>query len=271
MPPELTKDFLEKIYTRHHRLEKLSPDPLLFGRGYPDPLEGETAALIASTLAYGRVEKIVEALGFVFSRLGDKPRERILGSGPEEFKDMFQGFAYRFHKGPDLAVFMLLLKRAIELKGDLVSLFLSGDDGDYANALSSFGAAIIEGDPRPLVNSATLPKGHPARYLIATPRSGCAAKRLCLFMRWMARRDDLDPGYWEGRVDKARLVVPLDTHVAKVGRFLGMTGRKSADWKTAEEITLCLKRFYPFDPLRADFSLFRYGMKDLEEALKFAN
>ena len=98
------------------------------------------------------------------------------------------------------------------------------------------------------------------RFLLASPASGGAAKRLCLYLRWMARRDALDPGYWSGAVETARLVVPLDTHVARVGRQLGLTGRATADWKMALEITEGLRRFDPADPLRFDFSLFRFGM-----------
>lgn len=264
MDKTLDLNFLENLHRRYHRLENLSPDPLIFARGYEDPEDGEVAGIISSALAYGRVEQIVLALGQVFAKLGKRPRRTLMQATHQQLDAMFEGFCYRFNKGPDLAAFLWLLKNALERGKSLRAIFATLDGGDYRGALSSFGEYIMEGDPRPLIPSSRLPQGHPTRYLLTTPSGGSAAKRLCLFMRWMNRSDELDPGYWGGLVNPARLVVPLDTHVAKVGRAMGMTSRKSADWKAAEEITEHIRRFYPNDPLKADFSLFRFGMKRLD-------
>jgi len=260
MPTAVSKEFLENLYRTHHRIENLDPDPLLFARGFDDPAEGETAGLIAAGFAYGRVEKIVETLGRIFAELGPSPRRAILTEPPQHWSEVFADFAYRFHKGPDLALFLLLLRRAVEKHGSLRALFEEGDRGDQGEALSAFSGTILGGDCRPILRTRDLPHGHPVRHLLASPATGGAAKRLCLYLRWMSRRDALDPGYWLGAVDPARLVVPLDTHVARVGRQLGFTGRSASDWKTAREITEGLRRFDPADPLRYDFSLFRYGM-----------
>lgn len=265
MEKTLDFDFLESLHRRYHRLENLAPDPLMFARGFENPEDGEVAGLVASALAYGRVEQIVLALGQVFVKLGRKPRKTLLAASARELSSMFEGFCYRFNKGPDLAAFLWMVKSALERGGSLRVIFASGDTGDYREALVRFGEYVMSQDPRPMLDSPTLPLGHPARYLLTTPAGGSAAKRLCLFMRWMSRKDELDPGYWHGLVDPARLVVPLDTHVAKVGRAMGMTARKSADWKAATEITDHIRRFYPNDPLRADFSLFRYGMRRLDD------
>lgn len=264
MEKTLNMAFLEGLHSRYHTLENLAPDPLLFARGYDDPEEGEVAGLIASSLAYGRVEQIVLALGFVFERLGERPRKTLLEATPETLGEMFKGFCYRFNKGPDFCAYLWLLRGALLRGGSLRKIFAAGDVGDYRQALIHFCDFIMKGDPGPFVHARALPQGHPARYLLTSPAGGSAAKRLCLFMRWMSRKDELDPGYWTGLVDTSRLVVPLDTHVAKVGRTIGMTARKSSDWKTACEITAHLRRFYPNDPLRADFSLFRYGMGRLD-------
>ena len=159
-----------------------------------------------------------------------------------------------------MAIFLWLLKNTLERQGSLKSVFSNAYGGGYREALTSLTCEVMESDPRPLWASPRLPRQHPARYLMTSPATGSAAKRLCLFMRWMVRRDKLDPGYWHGELPESRLIVPLDTHVAKVGRAFGMTARKSADWKTAVEITNSLAHFYPNDPLCCDFTLFRYGM-----------
>lgn len=265
MEQTINKDFLDSLHKRYHRIENLAPDPLVFARDFDDPEDGELAGLLASSLAYGRVEQIVIALGWVFSKLGKRPRKKLMAASASELSSMFEGFCYRFNKGPDLAVFLWMVKAALEKGSTLRAIFASGDKGDYREALISFGDFIMSQSPRPLLNSNVLPGGHPARYLLTTPAGGSAAKRLCLFMRWMSRRDELDPGYWRGQIETSRLVVPLDTHVAKVGRLMEMTHRKSADWKAAVEITDHIRLFYPNDPLKADFSLFRYGMKRLDD------
>ncbi|GAB4250005.1 TIGR02757 family protein [Deferrisoma sp.] len=257
----MTREALEALYQTHHRPEFLWPDPLVYARGWDDPADGEVAALTAAAFAYGRVEKILEALGTVFEALGPRPARALEATEPAAWLERFQGFSYRFHKGADVALFLHLVAQARERHGSLGELFRAADlGGDVGVALARFAKAILSGDARPILGDREVPPGHPVRHLLASPARGGAAKRLCLFLRWVARRDALDPGYWHGLVDPARLVVPLDAHVARVGRALGFTRRRANDWKTAREITAALARFDPADPVRFDFCLFRYGM-----------
>jgi uncharacterized protein (TIGR02757 family) len=259
-PPD--RAFLEDLYARHHRLENLYPDPLTFARGYRDPAEGEVAGLVAAALAYGQVNQIMETLRGVFARLSSRPGRLILLSSPADLEELSEGFSYRFHKNKDLALFLWLVRQALERGGGLLRLFLQGDTtGEIGPALTAFADAILSGDPRPIFPGRVLPSQHPVRHFLSSPGRGGAAKRLCLYLRWMARKDALDPGYWSGAVDPSRLVVPLDTHVARVGSVLGLTSRKTADWKMAGDITASLRRYDPADPVRYDFSLFRYGMR----------
>ncbi|MBE0616305.1 MAG: TIGR02757 family protein [Proteobacteria bacterium] len=193
--------------------------------------------------------------------LGPRPRRLLASSLAADLLEATRGFSYRFHKGRDLALFLHLLRQVLERFGSLREAFRAGDPGGPIDvAMSAFGARILCGDPRPILRSREVPPQHPVRHFLPTPARGGAAKRLCLYLRWMVRRDELDPGFWHGAVDPARLVVPLDTHVARVGRELGLTSRKGADWKTACEITAALRSCDPTDPVRYDFSLFRYGM-----------
>ncbi len=255
---------LETLYRRYHRPEMLPPDPLVFVRRFGSPDDGEVAGLLAASLAYGRVDAIMGALGRVFGRLGPAPRKALETTPPREWVDRFEGFRYRFHRGQDLALLCVLVARALERYGGLARLFVQVDPGgDIRGALCGFAEAILGQDPRPVLPGRRVPDRHPVRHLLASPRRGGAAKRLCLFLRWMVRKDALDPGFWQGRVDPARLVVPLDVHVARAGRALGFTRRKSTDWRTAQEITGALRRYDPADPLRYEFSLFRFGMKEI--------
>ncbi|PLX41331.1 MAG: TIGR02757 family protein [Deltaproteobacteria bacterium] len=261
--PELTREFLEELYRKHHRLENLNPDPLIFARGYDDPLEGEIAGLIAGVFAYGNVKQIVKNLTLIFDELGEKPREAILSTEPNEWPKRFPKFAYRFHKTQDISLFFWLLRQALEQNSSLVNIFTKARYTSISENLSAFTAQLLSGDARPLLPVAELPKGHPVRHLVSSPANGGAAKRMCLFLRWMVRSDALDPGYWHGLVASDELVVPLDVHVGRVGRHFGLTRLKSPGWKMAKEITESLKEFDPEDPLRYDFTLFRYGMEEI--------
>ena len=102
--------------------------------------------------------------------------------------------------------------------------------------------------------------------LLCHPAAGSACKRLNLYLRWMVRRDDVDPGGWTG-VSPARLVVPLDVHMHRIGRALGLTESRYANLRTALEMTAAFRRIAPEDPVRYDFALTRLGIRtdtDLE-------
>ncbi len=255
------RTLLEGLYARHHRIGNLHPDPLVFARDRCTSEEGELAGLVAASLAYGRVGKIMEALEDVFGRLGPKPRESLARWAPGELVERFRGFRYRFHTGTDVALFLHLAGQVLERWGSLRRAFEIVDQGrDIAEPMAAFGAALLAGDPRPVLPVPEIPPGHPVRHLLPSPARGGAAKRFCLYLRWMVRRDEIDPGYWAGAVHPGRLVVPLDTHVAAVARRLGLTERRTSDWRTACEITGALRRYDRDDPTRYDFSLFRHGM-----------
>ena len=97
-----------------------------------------------------------------------------------------------------------------------------------------------------------------SRNVVADPRAGSACKRLFLFLRWVVRNDDIDPGFW--KLSASELVIPLDTHVMRVSRCLGLTTRRAADFRTALDITDGLKLFDKEDPVRYDFSMSRIGI-----------
>jgi hypothetical protein len=96
-------------------------------------------------------------------------------------------------------------------------------------------------------------------YFFPRPSGGSACKRLNLFLRWMVRRDRVDPGGWR-HLRPSQLVVPLDTHTIRVGRCLRLTRRRTAGWAMAADITEALRRLDPADPVRYDFSLCHLSM-----------
>jgi uncharacterized protein (TIGR02757 family) len=144
--------------------------------------------------------------------------------------------------------------------GSIEGFFLEGYDPsapDLASALDSFSARAMALDLAAAYGR--VPKRPGVGYFFPRPSKGSACKRLNLFLRWMIRRDALDFGVWTG-VSPSKLVVPLDTHVIRVGRCLQLTSLQSPGWKMASEITASLARINRDDPTRYDFSLCHLGM-----------
>jgi uncharacterized protein (TIGR02757 family) len=148
---------------------------------------------------------------------------------------------------------LLALQRMLCEAGSVEQWFVRGWDAaeaDVAGAIESFSRRALEGGL------------DGAAYFFPRPSGGSACKRMNLFLRWMVRRDAVDPGGWT-RVRPAQLVVPLDTHVIRVGQCLGLTGYKAAGWRMAREITESLRAIDPDDPVKYDFALCHVGMQGL--------
>ena len=128
---------------------------------------------------------------------------------------------------------------------------------EEAAALDAFSTRALATDLRPAYGR--MPKRPGVCYFFPRPSAGSACKRLNLFMRWMVRTDQIDLGVWTN-VRPSRLIVPLDTHVIRVGRCLRLTRYISPGWKMAAEITASLRAIDPADPVRYDFSLCHLGM-----------
>ena len=134
-------------------------------------------------------------------------------------------------------------------RGSIEACFAAHDAGE-PDVLGALGGLVDE------LSSAA---AHSLAHLVPHPAGGSACKRLNLYLRWMVRRDDVDPGGWT-TVDPARLVMPLDTHVHRTARTRGWTARRSADLRTAQEVTAVLGAISPGDPLRYDFAVTRPGI-----------
>jgi uncharacterized protein (TIGR02757 family) len=251
----INRDRLDALYAKYNRREFVHPDPLEFLYEYPDIRDREIVGLIASGLAYGRVAQILKSVRKVLENMPG-PVEFLANGTPREFGKVFQGFKHRFTTGEDLAGLLAGIKRVREEYGSLNRCFLAGGT-DQAETVYEAGLAF----------SNTLSGGKRNSLLpLANGKSAC--KRLHLFLRWMVRKDAVDPGGWEG-IPESKLVIPLDTHMHKMSIRLGLTRRKQADAKTAHEITRAFRRIVPEDAVKYDFSLTRPGIRGEKEVLDF--
>lgn len=250
MIPYTMKRSLDDLYARYNRRDMVHPDPLEFLAAYPDPRDREIVALVASSLAYGRVEQILKSVAVVLDRMDSPARFLGRSSGPT-LRRTFRDFKHRFTTGEELAALLIGVRRVTDRHGSLLACFQAGlrdSDPTVLLALSAFVAELSE------------PSGGACGSLLASPADGSACKRLNLFLRWLVRRDEVDPGGWE-TVKASRLILPLDTHLYRICRALGFTDRNSADMRTALEITDAFRAVSPDDPVRYDFALSRLGIR----------
>jgi len=131
-----------------------------------------------------------------------------------------------------------------------------------SGSLNRYTAAVLALDYTAVFGTSAIPADSYFPFLFPAPASGSACKRLCMMLRWLVRpADGIDLGLWNG-VSPAQLIIPVDTHVSRISRYLGLTGRKAADWRMAQEITAALRTFDPADPVKYDFSLAHLGISD---------
>lgn len=254
------KRALDRFVARADRAALARGDPVDLVHRYADPDDQEVAGLLVAMLAYGRVASIKAKASRVLDLLGPHPARAV---ADRRRLAKLDGFIYRFQSGADVMRFAAAIGRVRKENGTLASAFFActqNEEPTYAVAMSRFTsrlASAIEGDITPglrfLVPGAEAPSG----------ASG-AAKRLALFLRWMIRGPDgVDLGAFrklEPALTPSKLIIPLDTHIERIGRYLGLTDRKTGGLKTAMEITGTLARLCPEDPLVYDLVLCHLGI-----------
>ncbi len=248
--PRITRAALDALYARFTHGAWVQPDPLETLYDYRGVADREIAGLVAACLSYGRVRSILGSVRAALDRMGS-PAAWLAAATPEGLRTAFAGFRHRFATGEQMAALLLGAKRTLARRGSLNAAFvahLAPGDTTVAGALDGFATELREAAD-----------GLDA-HLLPCPARGSACKRLNLYLRWMVRRDAVDPGGWTG-VRPAQLIVPLDVHMHRICTALGLTARRSANLKAALEITAAFRRFAPDDPVRYDFALTRLGIR----------
>ncbi len=244
---------LEALYYKYNKREFVHPDPLEFLYYFPETADREVAGIICAALAYGRVDQILKSISICLKKMEMQPRSFLLEHSPEEIRRKFADFSYRFTKGPEMAAFLIGLRRLLQDFGSIETAFKeignsSVPPSDIVQQLSLFVGQIL------------YYAGLERSYLLPDPRKKSACKRLFLFLRWMVRTDQVDPGGWTC-ISPKDLVIPLDTHMFNISKDLGFTARKQANLKTAIEITEAFRKLSPEDPVKYDFVLTRFGIR----------
>ena len=199
-------DILDEIYATYHHRRFVRPDPLQFLHDYPDPDDCEIVAMIASGLAYGRVAQILRSVETALDLLDRRPRRFLADHSPAQLRKTFAAFRHRFNTGEELAALLAGMKKVLRRHGTLQSCFVKHLHADHATTLPALEAFAAE-------LHATV--GGPWNHLLCNPAGNGACKRLHLMLRWLVRRDDVDPGPW-AKVSPRLLLVPLDVHMHRL-------------------------------------------------------
>jgi uncharacterized protein (TIGR02757 family) len=245
---------LDGVRARCDTESRRNNDPVEFVHRYADEDDRELVALIASSLAFGNVKALRAKIDDALARLG--PELAKIADDPAEVARRLRGWKHRVYRDEHLTGLLVGARRVQRASGSLGKALATElqRTGDLREALSTWAAAIrreggLDGEAH------TRGAGH----ILADPSKGSAVKRLMLLLRWMIRpADGVDLGLWD--IPTSRLLIPVDTHIHKLSRNLGLTRRNDVSWRTAEEITAALRRLDPDDPVKYDFSLCHLGM-----------
>ena len=253
------REWLNEAADRFERPDFLDADPLGIPHRYSHPDDVATAGFFAATLAWGNRKSILRSCGGLLDRMDHAPADFVASAGPRELQRL-DDFVHRTFQGEDARRFVLCL-RSLQGDGGLEGVFSEafrqapdtvGRPGvkDAGQALHGFKQRFFRDHPA----------GRTSKH-VADPLKGSAAKRICMYLRWMVRpaQRGVDFGLWRD-IPLSALRLPLDVHTGNVARELGLLKRKTSDWRAVEEVTDVLRMLDPNDPVRYDFALFGMGV-----------
>lgn len=246
----ITKEEIDKLVQTYETKEFFYDDPVGVPNRFSDKKDKEIAGFIASIVAYGRREVFLKKLAILFEIAQNEPLNFILNFEPKILGD----FNYRFGKPDDFAQIFNIMRDLYEKEGGLEELFKYGYENQINDNMFIPVTDYFYSKARD--NSA---QGF--RFMLPDARKGSAMKRMCMYLRWMVRKGPVDFGLWNF-MPASDLYIPLDTHVARISREMGLLTRNANDFKSVVELTENLKKFDANDPAKYDFALFGYGVNN---------
>jgi uncharacterized protein (TIGR02757 family) len=248
------KSALDRLYESFDFNARLRNDPIEFPHRYSKAEDIEVVGLISACLAYGKIDLFKRVIEEILKRIKGSPSEFLGQFSLKREASFFKGIRYRFQSEEDIAGLFFVLSELIGEYGRLEEGFYHFFDGkEISSSISGIRDYAIK-----KIEASDIEVGQGFFFFFPSPKTG-ACKRMNLFLRWMVRDRDIDFGIWRS-FRKDQLVIPLDTHIARIGRCLGLTKRRTQGWKMAIEITQSLRLLDPEDPLKYDFALCHHGV-----------
>lgn len=246
------KELLEQAYLRYHGKDFIDDDPISVPHLYSFRQDIEIAGFFSALISWGNRKSIIKSASLIMQLMDNKPYD-FVKNHREKDRRIFEKFVHRTFQYIDTICILDFLQKHYRTYDSLEHAFLR--NGEYYSSVKDsliyFHHYVFGLNEYPLRT----------RKHIATPAKGSTCKRLNMFLRWMVRKDEsgVDFGLWQ-HIPTKDLMIPLDVHVEKVCRRIGILQRKQRDWKAVEEITHCLRMLDPMDPVRYDYALFGMGV-----------
>jgi uncharacterized protein (TIGR02757 family) len=245
------KEFLDEKVVLYNNNSFIETDPISIPHLFTKKEDIEIAGFLAATIAWGQRKTIMNNANRLMQLMDMAPYDFVVNAGVNDYRS-FQKFVHRTFNGEDCVYFLKALKHIYKKHGSLEQAFLNGmqkEDKDVRNSISGFREVFFS-------------MVHPQRTRkhVSDPSAKSSAKRLCMYLRWMVRKDKcgVDFGIWK-KIKPSQLCLPLDVHTGNISRKLGLLQRTQNDWQAVEEITGVLRRFDKNDPVKYDFALFGLG------------
>lgn len=260
---------LNKLYNDYNKKKFVEPDPLQFLYAFRDVRDREVVGLVASSLAFGNVKQINRSISKVLEVLTDggssKPATVVASWSKDKLKRRLKGFRHRWVNADDVAGLLHRIGIVFSRYGSVEACFryyMQKDSGQIKAGIDGL-VGEIRGDRRGGSYGVLIKQGERGfcGSLLPKPYRSSAYKRINLFLRWMVRKDDVDPGGWKA-VRPAELLCPVDTHIRKLAEELEFTSRRVVNFGMVQEITDAFREVSPEDPVKYDFALTRFGIRD---------
>jgi len=254
MDLERLQQLLDKKAAQYNSDAFIADDPVSIPHRFSLPQDIEIAGFFAAVLAWGNRKAIINNSRKLLQLMDNAPHQFVLYFQENDLRPLMH-FAHRTFNGTDACYFLHFLQRHYKQYNSLESAFFfqANVENPVEEGLNAFRRYFFDSEYAP----------ERTRKHIAAPERGSACKRLNMFLRWMIRKDDagVDFGLWSG-VMPSELICPLDVHVSRIARSVGLLSRKQNDWKAALELTRALRLFDPEDPVKYDYALFGMGVME---------
>ena len=251
MSREEMRELLERLHDRYNNENFIEADPISVPHSFTRTVDREIAGFLAATIAWGNRRAIVQSAHRMMRYMDNAP-EDFVRNATEADMEYLRTYVHRTFNGVDFQDFVRGLRHIITEWGSVGNYFETRyeEHGDLRPVFSDFRRDFFAAEHDP----------HCEKHLSSIDK-GAACKRLCMYLRWFVRHDDrgVDFGLWR-RIPMSALYMPLDIHTGRMGRNLGLLGRKQSDWKAVEELTASLRELNADDPVRYDYSLFGLGI-----------
>lgn len=249
----ITKTEIDKLAAQYEIGDFIKDDPVQFPHRFSSKKDIELAGFIASLLAYGSRKQFIKKLDQLFGIAQNEPLNFVQNFEPQMIGD----FNYRFGKPDDFKAIFLILKNLYNSSNGLEELFEHGykQNKMFETVVDYFYSRV---------NNSSISAGQGFYHMIPNPHNGGAMKRMCMYLRWMVRKGPVDLGVWNF-ITPSELYIPLDVHVGRISRQMGLLTRNANDFKSVVELTNNLKLLCPEDPVKYDFAMFGYGVSGADK------